>query len=270
MKLAVSNIAWDHPDEAHVRARLRACGVTGIEVAPTKLWPDWNGATPRAAEDAARRLRDEGFSVPAFQAILFGRPDLRLFDPGARKALLDHLRFVADLAVPMGAGVLVFGAPKNRRRGQLSLEEAHEIAVPLFRDMGRICDERGLRLGLEHNPPEYGCDFILNAADARRFVDHVDSPGVALHLDSGGLHLGGGDIGLVIRDIGPFCHYHASEPMLAPLGDTVVDHAGAVRALRDIGYDKWVSIEMSAPADPAFWDAPLEKMTGLLRESSIP
>ena len=52
MKLAVSNIAWDDVEQSAILAQLPALGVAGVEIAPTKLWPDWLGADPVAAASA--------------------------------------------------------------------------------------------------------------------------------------------------------------------------------------------------------------------------
>lgn len=52
----------------------------GLEVAPTKIWPDCYGASYRAAQDVRRRLEIDGFVVPALQAILFGKADFQVFN----------------------------------------------------------------------------------------------------------------------------------------------------------------------------------------------
>ena len=99
MKLAVSNIAWDAPEDDAVKAALRAGGVHGIEVAPTKFWPDWEGMSVAAATAERQRLADSGFAVPALQAILFGRPDLQVFgDEASVSALVAHIADVAAVA----------------------------------------------------------------------------------------------------------------------------------------------------------------------------
>lgn len=244
MKLAISNIAWAAKDESDLFPHLRNCGVKGIEVAPTKLWPEWKGATAASAQSYRKHLENEGFEIPALQALLFGRPDLQLFDFSARSALKNHFQFLAELACALGAKVLVFGSPKNRQRGQLATEDALNYAADVMRELGDLCHQYGLCIGWEHNPWEYGCDFITNAADARIFVDRVQSPGLQLHLDSSGLHMCGGSIERTIQKTAPFIHYHASEPMLAPLQNGTVNHAVALAALHQLNYDKWISIEM--------------------------
>jgi len=244
VKLAVSNIAWEIHDDPGIFSLLRKNGVQGIEIAPTKVWPDWNGANSFSANEYRKRLSNEGFEVPALQAILFGKPELQLFIPEAKHALIEHMKYVSELGSTLGAKVLVFGAPKNRRRGQLSTNEAVNYAAEIMREIGEICSEFGVCIGWEHNPVEYGCDFITNAADAKAFVDLVDSPGIQLHLDTGGLHMCGGNINEIIRSAGPFAHYHVSEPMLAPLVGGVIDHKASLQTLKDINYENWISIEM--------------------------
>jgi D-psicose/D-tagatose/L-ribulose 3-epimerase len=248
MRLAVSNIAWARHDDPQVFALLRELGADGVEVAPTVVWPEWNGATTLAADAYRRRLASEGFEVPALQAILFGRPELQLFASNGRRALFDHFVFVADLATALGAKVLVFGAPKNRRRGPLDASCTVERAADVLRRIGEICLERAVVLGLEPNPVEYGCDFVTNVTEARELVDRIAHPGVQLHLDAGAMTLTGGNIADAIASAGPFVHYHASEPMLDQFCQPRGEHAAAGRALRAAGYDRWISIEMRRAA----------------------
>jgi sugar phosphate isomerase/epimerase len=249
VKLAISNIAWDRHDDPEILTGLTSAGVKGIEIAPTKIWPEWKGAGSKQAAIYKQHLSSLGLEIPAMQAILFGRPELQLFDPGSHGVFLDHMKSVADLAAGFGAGVLVFGAPKNRIRGQLSTRDAMLMAADFFRQAAEICHERNCCIGLEHNPVEYGCDFVTNVADARELVDMVDHEGFRLHLDSAGIYMCGPGLDSVIRSAGEFVHYHISEPMLEPVADGEVDHALASKSLKESGYKGWVSIEMKMVPD---------------------
>ncbi|WP_455219916.1 sugar phosphate isomerase/epimerase family protein, partial [Kaarinaea lacus] len=224
--------------------------IHGIEIAPTKIWPNWEGASQQNAEIYKKQMADQGFQIPAMQAILFGKPELQLFDNDTHQSFLEHIRLVSDLAAGFGAKVLVFGAPKNRKRGQLATSAAIEIATEFLAKAGEICHANQCCLGLEHNPVEYGCDFVTNASDARQLVDIIKHPGVQLHIDSAGLYMCGGNISDVIKNVSPFVHYHISEPMLEPIAGGVVDHKGAFRVLKEINYTSWYSIEMKQPKTP--------------------
>ena len=242
---AVSNIAWARHDDESVLALLAGYGVNGVEIAPSKVWTDLDAVSEKAASQYRTFLADHGFSVPAFQAILYGHPELQVFDPGTYPAFFARLETVARLASWLGAPVLVFGAPKNRRRNGIAYPEAFKVAADFFHKAGEVVAKYSCVLGIEANPVEYQCDFITNAADAELLVKAADSPGVALHIDSGATAMTHEDISEVLRHCGiPVVHYHISEPMLANAAAGEVDHRSALRTLKDMGYKGAVSIEM--------------------------
>jgi len=248
MKLAISNIAWEHHDNPTILAILRANGVTGIEVAPTKLWQDWNCASYKEAKAYKKVMQEKGFELPAMQAILFGKPELQLFDRSSHRAFLEHIKLVADLANGFGSKVIVFGAPKNRKRGQLLYSKAVDVASEFFYKAGEVSLDHGCCIGIEHNPVEYGCDFITNVLDAKKLVENVNHEGFKLHVDSAAVHMCGGDISAMIKTAEEFVHYHISEPMLEPIINGEVSQKEGIDALRAINYEHWVSIEMKQPS----------------------
>lgn len=249
-KLAVSNIAWNQHDDPEVLSLLKRYGVGGIEIAPTKIWPDWSGATQKAALTYAQHLQDKGFVIPSMQAILYGKPDLQIFgDAKSHHALYEHMALVADIAEAFDAKVLVFGAPKNRDRGDLTEDEAFVRAVPVFQRLGEICHMRGVTLGLEANPAAYGCNFITSVKESAALVQAVDSPGFALHIDTGGMHVAQEDGANEIRKAGNLIrHVHISEPSLGHFHQHKINHMEHAVALEAAFYMSWLSIEMRAEA----------------------
>jgi sugar phosphate isomerase/epimerase len=249
MKLAFSNIAFPTHDAADVWALLRTHGVTGIEVAPTKVWPDWEEATPAAARAYRTRLADAGFEVPALQAVLFGQPAARLFDAAGEKRMGEHLRRVAELAGALGARAVVLGAPKQRDRGTLSMDQAQTHAVPLLRAWAQPFADQASCLCIEPNPRRYGCNFIVNAQEGAALVAEVNHPGFGLHLDAAGMFLEGDwlearwpEVTRLLR------HFHISEPDLGDFRQSQVPHLENFRVLRTGGYTGWCSVEMREPA----------------------
>ncbi len=203
MKLAFSNIAWTPHDRPDVLKLLRGHGFTGIEVAPTKVWPEWQGATVAAAKQYRASLEAEGFVVPALQAVLFARPEARLFDHDGERALTEHLTHVADLAGALGAKAVVLGAPRQRTRGELSIGEAMSRAADVLRPLAKIYAERGTCLCIEPNPRRYACDFVINAAEGVELVRRIDHPGFGLHLDAAGMFLEEDDLARGVERGGP-------------------------------------------------------------------
>jgi len=177
---------------------------------------------------------------------------LKVFaDEKTRDALVEHIKVVAELAANMGAKNLVFGAPKNRLRGDLDFDEACQSACTLFSKLARVCHVQGTCLCIEPNPVEYGCDFITSTSEGIQIVEAVSSAGFGLHLDSSAMTLTGEDIVKSILSAGHVLrHYHASEPMLSDFSSVNADHFSAGRALRDTGYDGWIAIEMVMSNNP--------------------
>jgi D-psicose/D-tagatose/L-ribulose 3-epimerase len=252
MKLAVSNIAWDAPEQDEVLALLRERGVGAIEVAPTKLWPEWAGAVPGSAADWRRTFASAHFDVPSMQAILFGKPELQVFGPDpVREATLDHIGRVAGLAAALGAKALVFGSPRNRDRGKLTATEAFASAIDFFREAGRMCAAHDVWLCIEPLPEAFGSNFVMHWHEAADLVRAVDAPGFGLHLDTGCIHLAGDDPReAVLGCQGITRHFHVSEPHLADFSAPVIDHNSVADVLREVDYRGWISIEMRRPDDP--------------------
>jgi D-psicose/D-tagatose/L-ribulose 3-epimerase len=251
VRVAVSNIAWEPVDDDAVSRVMREGGATGVELAPTKRWP--NPLEVSAGEARAYRAGWErrGLEPVAMQALLFGRPDLVLFgDPAARDAMHDYLDGVFRLAEQLGTRALVFGSPKSRLVGTMARPRAWQIAVDFF---GRVADRAGehdVVLCLEANPVAYGCDFLTTSTEALDLVRAVSSAGLGAHLDTGGMTMNDEPVEEIVAAAAPWLrHFHASEPNLAPVGGGTVNHERYAAALLECGYDGWVSVEMRGDAD---------------------
>lgn len=250
MRLAVSNLAFGPDLRAEAYERLAAIGVDGVEVALTRVAP-WEALTADACRAEAAALAAAGLQASSLQAIYFGKPEVQLLgDEPSFDALLEHTRKVAEFGEALGARVAVFGAPKNRSPGDRSMAEALALGEERFRRLGEAVRSHGLTIGIEPVPAHYGGDFLPTAEEVTAMVRRVDHPNIRLHLDTGCVMLGGGDIAEAVRagaDV--LAHMHAAEPDLADFTSPVSPHAEAAGALRDAAYDGWVVIEMRQPAD---------------------
>lgn len=252
MNLAFSNLAWSADEDPQVLPGLPEEGFASLEVAPTRLWDEPLAQDPAQVATARSVIERAGLRVVALQSLLFQRPELQLFgDAEARRGLHDHLVGMVRLASALGATRLVFGSPGNRRRGDLPVEQADEIAVDLFARLGAQAADLGVCFCIEANPTAYNCDYLTDAVASTAFVRAVDSPGVRLHLDTACMALAGDDAPERIRagaDV--LAHVHASAPQLGAVGpDGPVDHPAVAGALRSVGYDGHVSVEMLRQAE---------------------
>lgn len=247
MKLVVSNIAWTNEEEVAVAEKLQSLGVKYVEIAPTKKWADPTSAPAQEVVDYKDFWQSFGIEIVAFQSMLFSRPDLKIFESDEnRQEALNYLKEFTRLANDFGAGVMVYGSPKNRQRGEMDIETANDIAIQFFREIGENAQKLGVEFCIEPNPTAYACDFVVNAQEGIDIVEEVNNQGFGLHLDIAGMTLAGDDVKESIRKAAPLLkHFHVSAPMLGQVEDREdVDYRGSAEALKEIDYQGFVSIEM--------------------------
>lgn len=249
MPLSVSNIAWSPAEDAAAFSLLRESGIGHLEAAPGRIWPDAGDTLPEHTASPLAALRAEGLTISGFQAILFGKPDLRLFDESSRDALLAYLKRLAALCAAAGGTYLVFGAPKNRwLPDEVDRESAWKTAVTFLRELGNFAASKNVVFGIEANPAAYGCNFCTQVADVAALVREVASPGIGWHLDTGELAMNSETLpDVVTENAGLISSAHVSEPGLGDFSTPWPGHTAVAHALRSAGYSGFVSLEMKRP-----------------------
>ena len=102
-----------------------------------------------------------------------------------------------------------------------------------------------MKICIEPNPVEYGCDFINTTMEGMELVKRVDHPNFRLHLDSSAMTLNGEDPIEIIPKVKSWTEYvHISEPNLGLIGSGATNHKKMAKALLSNGYDGWISLEM--------------------------
>ena len=252
MKLALSNLAIPRVDAATLTT-LRAAGLNGIEVAPTRIAP-WEELTPSALKRYRTALESEGFSVPALQAIFHGIEGAALLrSEHAFGIFREHLIVVAEIADALGAPVIVLGAPATRKHlidNRSSRDRAIERLRRCASDLESCSDTT---LVLEPVPPHYGGEFANTPTDAAVVVHQVDHSRLRLHLDTGCALLGCQSISLAVTSFHEILrHFHISEPGLAGFAQPAAHHIAAANALASINYNHWLSIEMKGSEESIY------------------
>jgi D-psicose/D-tagatose/L-ribulose 3-epimerase len=257
MRLSISNLAWPEASVAAVAPRLSDAGLSGLEVAPTAVWPDAPRVPAREVKEYARQWQDYGFSISGIQSLMFGHPQFQLFDRDTWPEMLEHLTAVIRLGEALGTHVAVFGSPKNRVKGNLTDHESNLICTEFLHLLIPVLMDCGIVFMLEPNAPAYGADYLTHYIDTVVVADLVASPWVQPQVDTGCLSMVGADSATAIRARTP-AHVHISSPNLAaPPGP--VDHTAVRQALIDASYEGWVVLEMlksgSNPFDTAVQSA---------------
>ncbi|MFI3169775.1 MAG: sugar phosphate isomerase/epimerase family protein [Faecalibacterium sp.] len=240
LKLAASNIGWAKEDDAIVYAKMKELGYTGLEIAPTRIFPapayDYIRQVPLFA---AYIYQEYGFTIPSMQSILNGKTE-NLFDEAGAYSLTATLDEAFHFARACRCENLVFGCPRNR-----SIPEglSPEAADAFFGECGTLAAKQEVTLALETVPPCYNTNFLNNTADTFAYVKRLGAPGLSVNLDIGAMLTNGEKLADIVNDLSLVSHVHISEPGLAPVVEHSI-HKELALLLKGLGYQGYVSVEM--------------------------
>ena len=239
-KLAASNIGWAAEDDKQVYALMQSLGYTGLEIAPTRVFPTQPYDGLAAAAAFAQTLQKEyGLCIPSLQSIWYGQAG-SIFDPAEADALAAYTEKAFGFAAACGCKSLVFGCPRNRAVPE---GRAPEEAEPFFARLADAATKQGVVLALEANPPIYNTNYLNTTPEAFALAKKLARPGLAVNLDLGTVIHNGEDIEAFAGDLPLVSHIHISEPGLVPIQSRPL-HRQLARLIREQGYTGFVSVEM--------------------------
>ncbi len=241
IKLSISNISWISENDQQVYGYIHNAGFAGLEIAPTRLFPDKPYEKKTEAKEYVEQLkRSYDLEICSMQSIWYGHSERIFGTAEERKILLDYTKQAIDFAEVAGVGNVVFGCPKNRVIGD---NDNKEVAVSFFRELGEYSEEHGTVLAMEANPIIYGTNFVNKTKEAIELIQEVGSAGFKLNLDFGTIIYNEE----IVEGLEPYIklinHVHISEPNLKMI-EKRDEHRVLMKMLRDAGYDRYVSIEM--------------------------
>ena len=246
MKLAISNIGWAGENDGAVYEMMKELSYTGLEIAPTRIFPEAPYERIKEAGEWADRMdKEEGFCIPSMQSIWYGKNELLFGSDEDREALITYTKKAIDFAEAIGCKNLVFGCPRNRK---LPEGGDPEIGVRFFKELGDYALEHDTVLAMEANPPIYNTNYINDTGSALELIRKVDSGGFKLNLDLGTMIENKEPVSVLKGMEGYINHVHVSEPGLKAIEKREI-HKELADFLLDVSYDKFVSIEVGRQDD---------------------
>jgi sugar phosphate isomerase/epimerase len=247
MRYAICNETFEGWDHRRVCEFVAALGYDGLEVAPFTLAGRITDVSAARRRELRQQAEDCGLNVVGLHWLLARTEGLQLTspDPAVRQATADYLAALARSCADLGGDILVFGSPAQRRiPAGKTKGEAVNFAVDTFRRARGPIADAGVRLCLEPlAPPE--ADFITSCADAVEILDRIGDPHFVLHLDVKAMSSEETPVPeLIRRYIDRTAHFHANDPNRRGPGFGAVDFVPILRALRQSGYNGWVSVEV--------------------------
>ena len=247
MKYAICNeLFGDMPwEEAFTLAS--KYGYLGLEVAPFTLGSDVYSITSETISRFKDAAGKAGLDIIGLHWLLAKTEGYHLttWDELVRSKTADYLAALARLCQQLGGDLMVLGSPLQRNFStDMTHDEAVENAAWVLRRVAPELEKCGVSIAVEPLGPQEG-NFLNHASQAQELILAANSPMVQLHLDVKAMSTEGVPIEQVIREnAAQMIHFHANDPNRLGPGMGDVDFIPIFRALHEIHYSGWISVEV--------------------------
>jgi sugar phosphate isomerase/epimerase len=222
-------------------------GYQAIEIAPftlAKYVTDIPKSERQNIREAAARA---GIAISGIHWVLVQAEGMYLnhSDPAIRERTTKYFCELVDFCWEIGGHIIVVGSPKQRNLLEgVSPKQAWDWATETFRPAVMRALDRGLTICLEPLAPTE-TNFINTAEEAVRFIKQFHSPSLKIILDVKAMCSESKPIPQIIQESWPhFAYFHANDKNLKGPGFGDVDFKPIAAALKEVGYEGYVSVEV--------------------------
>ncbi len=247
MRYAICNETYGDWDHLRVCKHAASVGYTGLEIAPFTLAPRITDVPADRRALLRKQAEDCGLKIIGLHWLLAKTAGLSITSPeeAVREGTAAYLGELARCCADLGGDIMVFGSPAQRRVPEgATREQAAGWAADTFRRAAPAIEDAGVKLCVEPlSPPD--ADLINTAAEGEEMIARVGSPAFKLHLDVKAMSTDEAPApDLIRRHRASMYHFHANDPNLRGPGFGATDFVPIFRALQDIDYRGWVSVEV--------------------------
>lgn len=255
MRLAFSTNAYLHFSFAETVRRLAEIGYTGVEIMADvpHAWPAY--LLPEHKEAIRANLAEHRLAISNINAFMmhavddvrqkYWHPSWIEPCPHYRRVRIEHTKRALTLAQELGAPCITTepGGPLEGR----GWNECLKLFVEELKPVVEHAEKVEVPLLIEPEP-----DLLIETADQYlEFAQHFDSPYLGLNFDIGHFYCVKDEPAPTVHklkehirhvhleDIAPTRVHHHLIP-----GEGAIDFASTLKALHDVGYDDWVTIEL--------------------------
>jgi sugar phosphate isomerase/epimerase len=222
-------------------------GYSAIEIAPFTIANDVTQISAAHRQQIREQAEHIGIVIAGLHWVLVKTEGLHLTDPNARSMTRtsDYLCSLVDFCADIGGTRIVVGSPKQRNvLDDVTYEKAWNTAVEVFHAAVIHAQQRGIIICFEPLAPSE-TNFINTAEEAIAFTKQFNSPAFKIILDVKALCSEAKSIPEIIHASTPhFAHFHANDRNLKGPGFGDVDFHPIAAALREVGYEGYVSVEV--------------------------
>jgi len=167
-------------------------------------------------------------------------------EAAVRKKTIEYLDALIDFCGDLGGQYMVFGSPKQRNAVGISVEEAKKYFADGLAQAAGHAQRRGVKILLEHLDKKQ-TDVVNTLAEGLEIVKKVNNPAVELMFDFHNTADETEPFDVLLRKFYEhiFCvHVQEMDGRHLGTGTAVNDYVKAFQTLKDLNYDKWISLEV--------------------------
>ncbi len=247
MKYAICNETFDGWDHSRICDRIADLGYTGLEVAPFTLAPRITDVSATKRTELRNQAEKAGVQIIGLHWLLAKTQGFYLTSPDAaiRKRTGDYLADLARAAADLGGNILVLGSPLQRNIPDgYTRQQADEFALDSLRHCLPVLEQTQVFLCLEPLTT-HETNFLNTAAEGVGMIRRLAHPYVKLHLDVKAMAAEPAPTPDVIRaNADHLFHFHANDVNKRGPGFGDTDFKPIMKALKDVQYTGWVSVEV--------------------------
>lgn len=246
-KYAICNETFPDWPQARIFQFAADCGYRGVEIAPFTIDPDVRKVSAATRAQLRQHAEQARIELVGLHWLLARTEGFHLTSPdaGIRRQTAAYLVELGRFCRDLGGKVMVFGSPKQRNLlPGISRREGTKYAVEVLRSVTPALAELGVIVALEPLSPRT-TNFLTTAAEAVELAALVDSPNCRLLLDCLAMNSESAPAPDLIRKYGSWLvHFHANDRNSQGPGMGDLDFAPMFRALHDVDYRGWISVEV--------------------------
>jgi sugar phosphate isomerase/epimerase len=229
---------------------VKKAGYQGIEVAAfTFVNESVEEISPEKRNDMVSVMKDTGLECAGIHWLLAPPPEGLHFttpDAAVHEKTINYLDKLIDFCGDLGGPCMVFGSPNQRGTMGISVEEAKKYFAEGLARLADHAQQRDVKILVEHLP-RYVTDVINTLEEALELARQINHPAIQIVFD---FHN-------TVDETEPFDvllrryyenieHVHVQEMDGKHLGTgtAVNNYVKAFQTLKDLKYDKWISLEV--------------------------
>ena len=246
MKFAICNEMFEAWPWDRTCDFLRELGYTGVEVAPFTFADRAEEISPEQRRYIRSTAEERGLTILGLHWLLVKPAGLYITHPDAeiRRLTAEYFVELTNLCADLGGKVMVIGSPKQRSlMPGVTAEQAMAYLQEVITPSLDLAAKRNVTLAIEPLGPAE-TNFLQTAEQAIELIHRVNHPAFRLNLDVKAMTSEAIGVPEVIRKSAPYiAHVQVNDPNLLGPGMGNVEYGPIIAALREVGYDGWLSVE---------------------------